>query len=64
LGKTAYTTARTEPNLKAQCGRVRVPNAQTRKAIDELEAGGGEAFQADTRTLFDKIQMPRKTRKA
>jgi DNA-damage-inducible protein J len=66
VGKTAYITARIEPKLKAQAGRilakvgvsttdaitmfmrqvvlhdglpfeVRVPNAETRKAIEELE---------------------------
>jgi DNA-damage-inducible protein J len=93
LGKTAYITARIEPKLKAQAGRVlakvgvsttdaitmfmrqvvlheglpfevRVPNARTRKAIDELEGGGGEAFRGSTRELFDRLQRPRKTRKA
>ena len=66
MGKTGYITARIEPKLKAQAGRilakvgvsttdaitmfmrqvvlhdglpfeVRVPNAETRKAIEELE---------------------------
>jgi DNA-damage-inducible protein J len=93
LGKTAYITARIEPKLKAQAGRVlakvgvsttdaitmfmrqvvlheglpfevRVPNARTRKAIDELEAGGGEVFSGSTSELFDKLQKSRKTRKA
>jgi DNA-damage-inducible protein J len=93
LGKTAYITARIEPKLKAQAGRVlakvgvsttdaitmfmrqvvlheglpfevRVPNARTRKAIDELEAGSGEVFTGSTTELFDKLQSPRKTRKA
>jgi DNA-damage-inducible protein J len=92
LGKTAYITARIEPKLKAQAGRVlakvgvsttdaitmfmrqvvlheglpfevRVPNARTRKAIDELEEGGGEVFRGSTAELFDKLLKPRKTRK-
>ncbi|MBV6488394.1 MAG: hypothetical protein GHHEDOFH_02353 [Pseudorhodoplanes sp.] len=66
MGKTGYITARVEPKLKAQAGRVlekvgvstsdaitmflrqvvmqqglpfepRIPNAETRKAIEELE---------------------------
>jgi DNA-damage-inducible protein J len=93
LGKTAYITARIEPKLKAQAGRVlakvgvsttdaitmfmrqvvlheglpfevRVPNARTRKAIDELEAGGGDTFRGSTLDLFDKLGKPRMNRKA
>ena len=68
MGKIAYIAARTEPKLKAQDGRVpvemRVPNARTRQAINQLEAGDGEAFRGDTRALFDKLQTPRKTQKA
>jgi DNA-damage-inducible protein J len=93
LGKTAYITARIEPKLKAQAGRVlakvgvsttdaitmfmrqvvlheglpfevRLPNTRTRKAIDELEAGGGEVFHGSTSELLEKLQKPRKTRKA
>jgi DNA-damage-inducible protein J len=93
VGKTAYITARIEPKLKAQAGRVlakvgvsttdaitmfmrqvvlheglpfevRVPNARTRKAIDELEAGGGEIFHGSTGELFDKLGKSRKNRKA
>jgi DNA-damage-inducible protein J len=93
LGKTAYITARIEPKLKAQAGRVlakvgvsttdaitmfmqqvvlheglpfevRIPNARTRKAIDELEAGGGEVFRGSAGDLFDRLGKPRKNRKA
>jgi DNA-damage-inducible protein J len=92
MGKTAYITARIEPKLKAQAGRVlakvgvstsdaitmfmrqvvlhdglpfevRVPNAETRKAIEELESGGGQVFHGTTKELFDSIVKPRKTRK-
>jgi hypothetical protein len=56
LDKTAHITARIEAN--------RVPNTRTRKAIDELEAGGGEAFQGKTSKLFDKLSKPRKTQTA
>jgi DNA-damage-inducible protein J len=92
MGKTAYITARIEPKLKAQAGRVlakvgvtttdaitmfmrqvvlhdglpfevRVPNAETRKAIEELESGGGQVFHGTTKELFDSIMKPRKTRK-
>lgn len=33
---------------------VRVPNAETRKAIEELEAGGGETFRGHTKEAFDE----------
>jgi DNA-damage-inducible protein J len=93
MGKSAYITARIEPRLKAQAGRVlakvgvsttdaitmfmrqvvlheglpfevRVPNAESRKAIEELEAGGGEVFHGSTKELFDNLVKPRKKRKA
>jgi DNA-damage-inducible protein J len=93
MGKTAYITARIEPKLKAQAGRiltkvgvsttdaitmfmrqvvlheglpfeVRVPNAKTRKAIAELDTGGGDVFRGGTGELLDKLSRPRKNRKA
>jgi DNA-damage-inducible protein J len=93
MGKTAYITARIEPKLKAQAGRVlakvgvsttdaitmfmrqvvlheglpfevRAPNAESRRAIAELEAGGGEVFHGSTKELFDRLTKPRKKRKA
>jgi DNA-damage-inducible protein J len=93
MGKTAYITARIEPKLKAQAGRVlakvgvsttdaitmfmrqvvlhdglpfevRVPNAETRKAIEELRAGRGKVFNGSAEELFDSILKPRRTRKA
>jgi DNA-damage-inducible protein J len=39
---------------------VRVPNAKTRKAIDELEAGGGETFRGGTKDIFDDVVRQRK----
>jgi DNA-damage-inducible protein J len=91
MGKTAYITARIEPKLKAQAGRVlakvgvsttdaitmfmrqvvlhdglpfevRVPNAESRKAIAELESGGGQVFHGSTKELFDSIVKPRNKR--
>jgi hypothetical protein len=68
LGKIAHITARIEPKLKAQAGlvpaEVRVPNARTRNAINELQAGDGEAFEGNIRALFDNLLTTRKTRKA
>jgi DNA-damage-inducible protein J len=93
MGKTAYITARIEPKLKAQAGRVlakvgvsttdaitmfmrqvvlheglpfevRVPNAESRRAIEELESGGGEVFYGSTKDVFDSLTKPRKKRKA
>jgi DNA-damage-inducible protein J len=43
---------------------VRIPSAQTREAIDELEAGGGEVFRGSSGDLFDKLGKSRKNRKA
>jgi DNA-damage-inducible protein J len=42
---------------------VRVPNAQTRKAIEELEAGGGETFRGSTKEAFDSVVRPRQKRR-
>jgi DNA-damage-inducible protein J len=41
---------------------VRVPNAKTKKAIEELEAGGGAAFYGSTKEAFDKVLGARKRR--
>jgi len=43
---------------------VRTPNAQTRKAIAELEAGGGEAFRSGTKQVFDGVVRLRRKQKA
>jgi DNA-damage-inducible protein J len=42
---------------------VRVPNAETKKAIEELEAGGGETFHASTKEAFDEALGGRKKRR-
>jgi len=34
---------------------VRVPNATSKKAIEELERGGGETFRASTKEAFDEV---------
>jgi len=34
---------------------VHVPNAETRKAIEELESGGGRTAQGSTREIFSTI---------
>src|SRR3954469_8384496 len=34
---------------------VRVPNAKTRRAINELEAGGGAAYRGSTKEIFDHV---------
>jgi DNA-damage-inducible protein J len=91
MGKTAYITARIEPKLKAQAGRVlakvgvsttdaitmfmrqvvlhdglpfevRVPNAESRRAIAEMEAGRCLTFHQTTQEVFDSIRKPRKKR--
>jgi DNA-damage-inducible protein J len=41
---------------------VRVPNAQTRKAIEELEAGGGSTYHGSTKEIFDSVLKPRRKR--
>ena len=43
---------------------VRIPNAETRAAIDELEAGGGERFTGPTADIFDTIVGKSKRRRA
>ena len=43
---------------------VRIPNAETRAAIDELDAGGGERFTGSTAEIFDTIVGKRKRRRA
>jgi DNA-damage-inducible protein J len=95
MGKTGYLTARIEPKLKAQAGRVlaavgvsttdaitmflrqvvlrngipfevRVPNAETKKAIEELENPGARAKlkrRASTNELFADV-APRKGNQA
>jgi len=93
MGKTGYITARIEPKLKAQAGKVlaklgvsttdaitmfmrqvvlheglpfevRVPNAETRRAIEELDAGGGEVFRGNAKEILDTLVKPRKKRTA
>lgn len=41
---------------------VRVPNAETRKAIEELEAGGGKVYHGSTKEVFDSVLKPRRKR--
>lgn len=41
---------------------VRVPNAETRKAIAELESGGGERFEGTTKDFFDHAHRRPKRR--
>lgn len=43
---------------------VRTPNARTRQAIEELEAGRGETFRGGTKEVFDSVVQPRRKRKA
>ena len=43
---------------------VRIPNAETRRAMRELDEGGGEIFTGSTREVFDNITGVRKQRKA
>jgi DNA-damage-inducible protein J len=42
---------------------VRVPNAETRKAIEELEADRGERFDGSTTELFDHLRGNRGKRR-
>ena len=35
---------------------VRIPNAETRKAIRDLEAGTGRVFSGPTKELFDMLE--------
>jgi DNA-damage-inducible protein J len=41
---------------------VRVPNAESRRAIEELEAGRGLTFHGTTEELFESILTPRRRR--
>ncbi len=41
---------------------VRVPNAETRKAIGELESGDGERFEGTTRDFLDRARGRRQKR--
>jgi DNA-damage-inducible protein J len=41
---------------------VRVPNSRTRKAVEDLEAGGGETFDGSAKEIFDNVVRPRKRR--
>jgi DNA-damage-inducible protein J len=43
---------------------VRAPNARSRKAIEELEAGRGETFHGGTKEAFEKELGRRKKRSA
>ncbi len=43
---------------------VRVPNAETAKAIEELEAGGGEPHHGSTKEIFDEAVRGRKKQRA
>jgi DNA-damage-inducible protein J len=43
---------------------VRVPKPETKKAIEELEAGGGETFHGGTKEVFDEVLGKGKKRKA
>jgi DNA-damage-inducible protein J len=42
---------------------VRVPNAETKRAIEELESGGGERFQGATSELIDHVRGRRQKRR-
>jgi len=39
------------------------PNAETRRAIDELEAGGGATYRGSTKEIFDNVVRPRRKRR-
>ncbi len=41
---------------------VRIPNAETRKAIEELEGGGGTTYHGSTKEIFDSVLKPRRKR--
>jgi DNA-damage-inducible protein J len=43
---------------------VRVPKAETRRAIEELEAGGGERFDGETSQLFHEFREKHRKRRA
>jgi len=42
---------------------VRAPNAETRKAIAELESGGGERFEGTTKEFFERAGGTRRKRR-
>ena len=42
---------------------VRVPNAETKKAIEELESGGGEIARGSTKEIFDEVLRGGKKRR-
>ena len=42
---------------------VRVPNAETRKVIEEMEAGGGTTYRGSTTEIFDSVLKPRRKRR-
>ena len=42
---------------------VRVPNPETKRAIEELEKGGGDTFTGSTKKTFDKVIVGRKQRR-
>jgi DNA-damage-inducible protein J len=42
---------------------VRVPNAETKRAIEELESGGGERFEGTTSELVDHVRGRRQKRR-
>ena len=42
---------------------VRAPNAVTKRAIEELEAGRGETFRGSTKQAFDEALRARKKRR-
>lgn len=43
---------------------ISTPNAQTRGAIAELEAGKGERFESDTGEIFEGLRSTRRKRRA
>ena len=43
---------------------VRIPNAETRAALAEIEAGGGERFDGTTKQVLGHILGKGRTRKA
>jgi DNA-damage-inducible protein J len=42
---------------------VRVPNPETKRAIEELEKGGGDTFTGSTKETFDKVIVRGKQRR-
>jgi DNA-damage-inducible protein J len=42
---------------------VRAPNAETKRAIEELESGGGERFEGTTGELVDHVRGRRQKRR-